>query len=59
MKTLRLVAIVLIIMAVVFQAFGGVTDILASQAITQRHVWSDSQFMILLAIALLGLSASA
>jgi hypothetical protein len=57
MKALEQAAIVLLFVAVILMAMGGVADLLTvSYRFTKEHAWSDGIFLAVVAVALLLLS---
>ena len=54
MKTQKVIAAMLIIIAFVLTGFGGLRDMLSSDyRITKEHAWNDASFLVLVAIAVL------
>ena len=54
MKSLKLAAIVLLVVAVLMTGLGGLIDIVRNDfRITREHSWNDGLFLVVLAIALL------
>lgn len=56
-KLLRTLAIVALLLSVIATGVGGFQDVLSSGTITQRHAWHDGQYLVLLSIALILISA--
>jgi hypothetical protein len=57
MKALEQAAIVLLVVALILMAMGGIADLLTvSYRFTKEHAWSDGIFLAVVAVALLLLS---
>lgn len=57
-KLLRTLAVIALILSVIATGIGGLQDVVATRTISRQHAWHDGQYLVLLSIALILLSAA-